>query len=109
MIKYIMSKRTTERCLIGIGGCIIVFILGYIILNHISTMERPPFGNTIYILLGSALTFLSILGFILILKFMYDTKKKEKRRERKRKKHKLFFLKDSDRKRRSSSSRIENN
>jgi hypothetical protein len=64
-----MSKRTNERCLIGIVLCIVVFILGYYILNHISTMEDPPLGNTIYILIGSALTFLSILGIILILTF----------------------------------------
>ncbi|MFN3969520.1 hypothetical protein [Flavobacterium sp.] len=95
MIKYIMSKRVYERGLIGIGLCIIVFILGYIVLNHISTMEDPPLGNTIYILIGSALTFLSILGFILILKYLYDNKKKKERRERKRKKHKLFYLKDN--------------
>jgi hypothetical protein len=93
-----MSKRTNERCLIGIVLCIVVFILGYYILNHISTMEDPPLGNTIYILIGSALTFLSILGIILILKFMYDKKKKAERRERKRKKHRLFYLKESQRK-----------
>jgi hypothetical protein len=95
MIKYIMSKRVYERGLIGIGLCIIVFILGYIVLNHISTMEDPPMGNTIYILIGSTLTFLSILGFVLILKYLYDNKKKKERRERKRKKHKLFYLKDN--------------
>lgn len=96
-----MSKRTQDRCFIGIGICIVVFILGYIVLNHISTMEDPPLGNTIYILLGSTLTFLSILGLILILKFMYDTKKREERRERKRRKHKLFYLKDSNRRSKS--------
>jgi len=94
MIKYIMSKRLHERGLIGIGLCIVVFILGYYVLNHISTLEDPPLGHTIYILIGSALTFLSILGFILILKYLYDSKKKKERRERKRKNHKLFYLKD---------------
>ncbi|MFN3754779.1 hypothetical protein [Flavobacterium sp.] len=98
MIDYIMSKRTNERCLIGIVLCIAVFILGYFILNHISTMEDPPLGNTIYILVGSALTFLSVLGVILILKYMYDSKKKAQRRERKRKNHRLFYLKDSEQK-----------
>ncbi|RKS03527.1 MULTISPECIES: hypothetical protein [unclassified Flavobacterium] len=101
MINYIMSKRTNERCLIGIILCIVVFILGYFILNHISTMEDPPLGNTIYILIGSTLTFLSILGVVLILKYMYDSKKKAERRERKRKKHRLFYLKDSQRKKKS--------
>ncbi len=99
MIKYIMSKRPLERCLIGIGICVVVFILGYfVVLNHFSTMEDPPLGTTIYILVGSALSFLSILGIILIIKYMYDTKKKTERRERKRKKHKLFYLKDSNQK-----------
>lgn len=101
MIKYIMSKRTHERCLIGIGICIVVFILGYIVLNYISTMEDPPLGHTIYILIGSTLTFLSILGIVLILKYMYDSKKRAERKERKRKKHKLFYLKDSNRRRSS--------
>lgn len=95
MIKYIMSKRVNERGLIGIVLCVIVFSLGYFVLNHISTMEDPPLGNTIYILIGSTLTFLSILGVILILKYLYDNKKKKERRERKRKKHKLFYLKDN--------------
>ncbi len=95
MIKYIMSKRVHERGLIGIGLCIIVFILGNFVLNHISTMEDPPLGHTIYILIGSSLTFLSILGFVLILKYLYDNKKKKERRERKRKKHKVFYLKNN--------------
>ncbi|WP_284653632.1 hypothetical protein [Flavobacterium terrisoli] len=107
MIKYIMSKRTHERCLIGIGLCIVVFIFGYIILNHISTMENPPMGNTIYILVGSTLTFLSILGIVLILKYMYDTKKREERKERKRKKHKLFYLNDGQRRSKSQDTKKE--
>lgn len=101
MIKYIMSRRVNERGLIGIGLCIIVFILGYIILNHISTMEDPPLGNTIYILIGSTLTFLSVLGVILILKYLYDYKKKQDRKERKRKKHKIFYLKESSSRKKS--------
>ncbi|WP_333877860.1 hypothetical protein [Flavobacterium sp.] len=99
MIKYIMSRRVNERGLIGIGLCIIVFVLGYFVLNHVSTLEDPPLGNTIYILIGSALTFLSILGVILILKYMYDNKKRKERKERKRRKHKVFYLKDSNRSR----------
>ncbi|MCF6130475.1 hypothetical protein L1S35_12385 [Flavobacterium sp. AS60] len=94
MIKYIMSRRLHQRALIGIGACVVVFLIGYYVLEHISTMEDPPLGNTIYILLGSALVFSSGLGIILIIKYLYDYKKKKERRERKRKKHKLFFLKD---------------
>ncbi len=107
MIKYIMSKRTLDRCLIGLGLCIVVFILGYIVLNYISTMEHPPLGHTIYILIGSTLTFLSILGVILILKYMYDAKKKAARKERKRKKHKLFYLNEANRKKTSKTDEKE--
>ena len=94
MIKYIMSKKLYTRVLIGIGFCFFIFILGYFVLNYISTMEDPPLGNTIYILIGSAFIFSSGLGVILILKYLYDYKKKKERRERKRKKHKIFYLKD---------------
>lgn len=96
MIKYIMSKRVHERALIGIGACIVIFILGYYILEHISTMEDPPLGNTIYILIGSAFVFSSGLGILLIIKYIYDNKKKKERRERRRKKHKIFYLKDQN-------------
>ena len=95
MIKYIMSRKLYDRVLIGIFFCIVVFVFGYFILN-ISTMEDPPLGNTIYILIGSALIFSSALGVFLILKYLYDYKKKKERRERRRKKHKLFYLKDKE-------------
>jgi len=95
MIKYVMSKSLNQRGLIGIGLCGIVFFIGYYILNYISTMEDPPLGNTIYILIGSLLVFLSVLGIFLILKYIYDSKKKKERRQRRRKNHKLFYLKDS--------------
>lgn len=94
MIKYIMSQKLQTRVLIGIGFCFSVFIFGYYVLNHISTMEDPPLGNTIYILIGSALIFSSFIGIIVILKYLYDYKKKKERRERRRKKHKIFYLKD---------------
>lgn len=98
MIKYIMSRRLYQRLLIGLGACVVVFFIGYYILEHISTMEDPPLGNTIYILVGSALVFTSGLGVILIIKYLYDYKKKKERRERKRKNHKLFYLKDQKKK-----------
>ena len=70
MIKYIMARRLYERGLIGIALCIVVFIIGYFVLNKISTMEDPPLGNTIYILIGSTLTFTSVLGVILIVIYL---------------------------------------
>ena len=66
MIKYIMSRRLYQRALIGLGACVVVFLIGYYVLEHISTMEDPPLGNTIYILIGSAFVFCSGLGVILI-------------------------------------------
>ncbi|TBX70004.1 hypothetical protein EZL74_06195 [Flavobacterium silvisoli] len=94
MIKYIMSRKINERGLIGIGLCIVVFFVGQYVLNHLSTMEHPPMGNTIWIILGSTLVFTSALGVVLILKYLYDTKKRKERRERKRKSHKLYYLKN---------------
>ena len=96
MIKYIMSKKFHERLIIGICFCIVVFAWGYFILDHIKTVEDPPLGDTIYILVGSAFIFCSLLGVIIILKYLYDYKKQKEKRERKRKKHKLFYLKDID-------------
>lgn len=94
MINYIMSKRLHQRALIGIFACIVIFILGYIVLEYISPMEEPPLGNTIYILFGSGLVFSSALGAVLIIKYLYDYQKQKERRERRRKKHKIFYLKD---------------
>jgi len=98
MLKYIMSRRLYERGLIGIALCVVVFFIGQFVLNKISIMENPPLGNTIYILIGSTLKFTSVLGVVLILKYIYDSKKKKERRERKRRKHKLFYLKDTNKK-----------
>ncbi len=95
MVKYFLSRSASERGLIGIVCCIILFVFGYFfVLNYVSTMEDPPLGNTVYILLGSTLSIISILGIFLILKYLYDYKKKKERKERKRKNHKLFYLKD---------------
>ena len=99
MIKYIMSKSVNERGLIGIAFCVLLFIFGYFfVLDYISTMEDPPLGTTIYILVGSSLSVLSILGIIVIVKYLYDYKKKETRKARKRKSQKLFYLKDTKKK-----------
>lgn len=95
MFKYFMSRSIMERGLIGIVLCILVFCFGYFfVLNYVSTLEKPPLGNTIYILIGSTFSIISVLGVVLILKYLYDYNKKKKRKERKRKKHKLFYLKD---------------
>ncbi len=96
MLKYLMSRKLYERGLFGLIICIIAFIIGQLILNRISTMENPPMGNTIYILIGSTFVFTSIIGALLILKYIFDEKRKKERRERKRKNHKIYFLKNRD-------------
>jgi len=93
-----MSRSVTERGLIGIFLCVLLFAFGYFfVLEYVSTLEDPPLGNTIYILIGSTFSIISILGVILILKYLYDHKKRKERKVRKREKHKLFYLKDPKR------------
>jgi hypothetical protein len=96
MIKYFMSKSVKQRGLIGIICCIILFAFGYFfVLNYVSIMEKPPLGNTVYILLGSTISIGSILGILVILKYLYDHKQKKEYKERKRRKHKVLYLKKS--------------
>ena len=96
MIKYIMSRSINEKGFFGISLCVITFILGDYLLNHISTLENPPMGNTLYILIGSTMVFTSVLGAIIISKYVYDNKKKLKKMEYKRKKHRIYFLKNKN-------------
>jgi hypothetical protein len=96
MFKYLKSKKVNERGAIGIGICTISLILGYIILNHISLMEGLPLGNTIYIIIGSTLLFSSIIGILIILKYMYDFKIKQAKKERRKQQYKLYYLKKTD-------------
>ena len=103
MVKYFMSRSPSGRGIIGIVGCVILFVFGYFfVLNYMSTLENPPLGNTVYILLGSTISIVSTLGIVLISKYLYDQKKKKERKENKRKNHKLFYLKDSKSRRRKS-------
>lgn len=94
MIKYILSQKVHVRGLIGMGFCVIIFLMGYYVLEYISTMVNPPLGDTIYILVGSTFIFTSIVVFILILRYLYNYKMKKEKRHRKRKNHKLFYLRD---------------
>jgi len=74
-----MSRSINEKGFFGISLCVITFILGDYLLNHISTLENPPMGNTLYILIGSTMVFTSVLGAIIISKYVYDNKKKLKK------------------------------
>lgn len=96
MIKYLTSKSVSKRGLIGIICCIILFLFGYFfVLNYVSTMEDPPLGNTIYIVIGSTLSIISILGFLLILRYLLNQKRRKERKDRRRRSHKLVYLKDA--------------
>ena len=94
MIKYIMSKKDNEKAFWGILLSAIVFGVGYYFLNYIATMEEPPLGHTIHILIGTTLMAISGLGVVLIVKYLYDQRRKRKRKEHKRRKHKIVFLKN---------------
>ncbi len=94
MIKYIMSKKDNEKALWGILLSVIVFGVGYYFLNYIATLEEPPLGHTIHILIGTTLMAVAFLGVFLISKYLYDKRKRKKKRESKRRKHKIVFLKN---------------
>ena len=70
--------------------CIVVFGVGYFILNYISSMENPFLGNTFHILFGCTLMAVSGLIFIITFKKQFFPKK------RKRTNH--VFLEDQQKK-----------
>ena len=86
----IERKKTSLKILIL---CILVFGLGYFILNHISRLEDPFLGNTFHILLGCILMAVSGLFFIITFKQQFFPKK------RKRTNH--VFLEDQQKKSKS--------
>lgn len=96
MFKFIMSRKLNERVLYGIVLCILFYFIGQFILNKISTLEDPPMGNTIYILIGNIFVFGSILGVLLLVNYKYSETKRQNRRERKRKSHKIYYLKNKE-------------
>lgn len=103
MMKYFMSRSIMERGIIGIFICLLFFLFGYFfVLNYVSALEKPPLGNTVYILIGSTFSIVSILGIGVIIKYLYDYKKRKLRQEHKRQKHKLFYLKDKRRSRKDT-------
>lgn len=89
-----MSRKDSEKALWGILLSVVVFGIGYYFLNYIATMEEPPLGHTIHILIGTSLMSVSGLGIVLIIKYLYDKRKRRIRKEHKRRKHKIVFLKN---------------
>jgi hypothetical protein len=94
MLDYFMSKTEKQRGYIGVIVCVLVFILGYYILNYISVKEKLPLGNTIYILIGSTLMGASCVGILLIIRYL----RKIEQKLRKRRNLKIVFLEDIEKK-----------
>lgn len=94
MMKKFAERPLKEQYLIGIAICGVVLLLGYYILNFISTREVVPikdiFGNTFYILMGSVLIALSCCGILILISKI----RKLDRKRRKRRGRKIVFLKD---------------
>lgn len=93
MLKGLKSKKEKDKAIIGIVIGVLLIILGYVVLKIISTVEEPPLGHTLFILVGTTLIAVGGLGIIVILKYLYDLFKRNKRKETKRKRHKIVFLK----------------
>ena len=58
-----------------IAICIFVFIIGYYLLNHLSTIEKPPLGAIFNIILGCVLMAVSFLCVIILVRKTFFRKK----------------------------------
>ena len=91
MLNYFMKKSEKQRGYIGIAVCILVFILGYYVLNYVSIQEKLALGNTIYILIVSTLIAASCIGVFLIITYL----RKIEQKLQSRRTNKIVFLKDT--------------
>jgi len=93
-MKKFAERPLKEQYQIGIAICVVVLLIGYYILNFISTREEVPikdiFGNTFYILMGSVLIALSCCGILILINKI----RRLDRKRRKRRGRKIVFLKD---------------
>ena len=71
MLKNFSKRPLKQQYYLGIGLCIVIFFIGYYILNYVSTREIVPikeiFGNTFYILIGSILIATSCCGILILI------------------------------------------
>ncbi len=93
MIKLLKLKTNRDKAIVGLFICSIFLLVGYVLLNFVSTLEEPPLGQTVYIVFGIVFMAIACVGIFVIIKQLYSTNKKNKRKELKRKKHKVFYLK----------------
>ncbi len=94
MLKNFSKRPLKQQYYLGIGLCIVIFFIGYYILNYVSTREIVPikeiFGNTFYILIGSILIATSCCGILILINKIQNIDKKRKRRRGR----KIVYLKD---------------
>ena len=83
------SKESKIRGIQLILICLVVFFIGFFLLDHISTLEKPPLGAIFNIIVGCILMAVSLLFIILTLKKVFFTKKRSTTRN--------VFLKDQQR------------
>lgn len=83
------SRKDKERRLLKIVGfCLAASGLGYYMLFHVSTMLKPPLGNTVYIVAGCIFIAVSLLVLIVTLKNHFFPKKRRNRNRN------IVFLED---------------
>lgn len=90
---FIKSKRLKDRAIVGSVVAILLILIGFFVLDFIAVMEKPPIGNTFFILIGLVLVASGFLIFIFIFKQLYNENRRIKRRKIRHKKHKIYYLK----------------
>ncbi|NMH26943.1 hypothetical protein [Flavobacterium silvaticum] len=95
-----MYKQEKKRSYLGIALSVLLFVIGQILLNYVSVLEDPPGGNTLYIILGTALILFSVIGIFFLVRHILHLNRKANRKRN----TKVKFLKDELRKQARSSS-----
>lgn len=88
-------KEKRNRSLVLISLSLVVFGIGFYILDEISTWFEIPLGNTFYVILGCSL--MAISGVFII----YSIKETFFKKKQKKKRIKQVFLKDYSKEKKS--------
>ena len=76
-----MFKEERAKSYKGIAICVVLFVLGYILLEWVSVKEDPILGNTFHIVAGYLFMAVALLVIGLICRRLYRLRKREKRRK----------------------------
>ncbi|HEY0091742.1 MAG TPA: hypothetical protein VGB43_04565 [Flavobacterium sp.] len=60
--------------------CVVGLAIGYYMLNHVATWEKPLLGNTFHIVMGCAIIAVCAIALAIILKERFYPKRKRKTR-----------------------------